>query len=396
MTWPTVQLREVAASVDYGLTAPAIFELTGPKFLRITDIQNGAVDWNSVPHCDADASAEIANRLLPGDILFARTGATTGKSYLIRNCPERAVFASYLIRVRATEVVEPRFLARFFETPDYWQQVHLNARGAAQVGINSTVLRGLEIPLPPRPEQLRIAAILDQADDLRRKRRQSLGRFDDLAEAVFLDLFGDPHRNTKGWNDTLSLGEVAEIASGVTIGRNLAGQKTRSAPYLAVINVQDRALNLESVKVTEATEDEIARYRLFPGDLLLTEGGDPDKLGRGTLWHGEIDDCIHQNHVFRVRLTIDSVDPVFLNWLVGSRRGKRYFLRSAKQTTGIATINMRQLRDFPLLVPPLAMQREFRARLEAIAALKATAIAHLARLDALFASLQHRAFRGEL
>jgi type I restriction enzyme S subunit len=150
------------------------------------------------------------------------------------------------------------------------------------------------------------------------------------------------------------------------------------------------------VKIINATDDEIGRYRLMRNDLLLTEGGDPDKLGRGTLWNGELPECIHQNHVFRVRLTYNEVDPLFLNWLVGSQRGKRYFLRSAKQTTGIASINMTQLRGFPLLIPPLALQREFARRVAAVEKLKAAHRASLAEMDALFATLQHRAFRGEL
>ena len=192
------------------------------------------------------------------------------------------------------------------------------------------------------------------------------------------------------------MGDVADIVSGITKGRTVNGQRVRSVPYLAVANVQDKTLDLSVIKTIEATEDEIQRYRLRANDLLLTEGGDPDKLGRGTLWKGEVLECIHQNHIFRVRLTSDKLDPLFLNWLVGSERGKRYFLKSAKQTTGIASINMTQLRSFPLLVPPLAVQREFWRQIAAVDKLKSAHRASLAKLDALFASLQHRAFRGEL
>ena len=131
-------------------------------------------------------------------------------------------------------------------------------------------------------------------------------------------------------------------------------------------------------------------------DLLLTEGGDPDKLGRGTLWNDELTECIHQNHIFRVRLTNSAILPLFLNWLVGSARGKKYFLRSAKQTTGIASINMTQLREFPLLVPPVALQLRFATRIRAVETLKSACAAALSESNALFASLQHRAFSGQL
>lgn len=254
----------------------------------------------------------------------------------------------------------------------------------------------LEIPLPPLEEQKRIAEVLDKAEELRAKRRVALAQLDTLTQSIFLEMFGDPVVNSRGWNDKTLLGEIADIVSGITKGRKLNGQKTRSVPYLAVANVQDRSLNLNGIKSIEATEDEISRYRLLPNDLVLTEGGDPDKLGRGTLWNAELPECIHQNHIFRVRLISEKITPLFANWLIGSTRGKRYFLKSAKQTTGIASINMTQLRGFPMLLPPIELQEEFAESVKVAEKLKATQRASLAELDTLFASLQHRAFRGEL
>ncbi|WP_243317708.1 restriction endonuclease subunit S [Geothrix paludis] len=262
--------------------------------------------------------------------------------------------------------------------------------------VSKSKFEQLSLPLPPLLEQRRIAAILDQVEVLRAKRRTALAKLDTLAQSIFIETFGDPVANSMGWPDTTPLGDVADIVSGITIGRNLDGLATREVPYLAVVNVQDREIRLDVLKSTEATEVEIARFRLQKNDLLLTEGGDPDKLGRGSLWHGEVVECIHQNHVFRVRLTSRVVHPLFLNWLVGSRRGKTYFLKSAKQTTGIASINMTQLRGFPLLLPPMALQEVFAKRMDLVDHMKTEHRRSLAHFDALFASLQYRAFRGEL
>jgi type I restriction enzyme S subunit len=268
--------------------------------------------------------------------------------------------------------------------------------GATVKGITLDKLRDLQIPLPPLAEQKRIAAILDKADAICRKLQQSLRLSDDFLRSVFLDMFGDPVTNPKGWDNSSVLGEVAEIVSGVTKGRNLDGKKTREIPYLAVANVQDKRLNLVAVKAIPATNEEIQKYRLVKNDLLLTEGGDPDKLGRGTLWNDELAECIHQNHIFRVRLTHPEIHPVFLNWLVGSERGKKYFLRSAKQTTGIASINMTQLRAFPMLIPPFLVQKQFAALIQAVAkkTMKLTLQARTA--EELFSSLRQRAFRCKI
>jgi len=165
-----------------------------------------------------------------------------------------------------------------------------------------------------------------------------------------------------GWSRQ-RLGDVTEIASGLTLGRGLDGRKCRLVPYLRVANVKDGYLDLSEVKKTPATEDEILVGRLEPGDVLLTEGGDLDKLGRGTFWQGELSECLHQNHIFRVRIDSAKFDSAFLAYQFGSPYGKSYFLRHAKQTTGIASINKTVLSNFPLMVPPIAEQRRIAQRL---------------------------------
>lgn len=271
-------------------------------------------------------------------------------------------------------------------------------KGAAgQKRVPADFFRAFEFRVPRSPSsQQRLAAILDKADALRRKRQEALRLTDDFLRSTFLDLFGDPVNNPKGWSEALTLGDVSHIVSGITKGRKISGEAVRRVPYLAVANVQDKALNLQSVKTIEASESEIKRYQLLKNDLLLTEGGDPDKLGRGTLWNDELPECIHQNHIFRVRLSSPDFDPLFLNWLVGSARGKKYFLRSAKQTTGIASINMTQLRAFPLLAPPAKLQREFARQVNAAEKLRQTQRAALSEQETLFSALQQLAFSGEL
>lgn len=163
----------------------------------------------------------------------------------------------------------------------------------------------------------------------------------------------------------LSLIEVADIASGVTLGRKTKESNLISVPYLRVANVQDGHLDLTEIKQIEITNSELEKWRLTPGDLLLTEGGDLDKLGRGTCWREELPLCIHQNHIFRVRLDLSRYDPDFVSLQVGSEYGKAYFLKHAKKTTGIASINKKVLSAFPLISPPLNKQRQIAARLKA-------------------------------
>jgi len=339
------------------------------------------------------ALKETSVKLVPaGAVLLAMYGATVGRLAILGI--EATTNQAVCHIVPDVNIADAKYLyhALSAQVP----QIVAMGVGGAQPNISQGLIKSLKVFIPSLPDQHRIVAILDQAEALRAKRREALAQLDSLTQSIFMEMFGDPVNNSKGWPDGMQLGDVAEIVSGVTKGRNLEGKSTRLLPYLAVANVQDKALNLANVKMIEATEEEIKRYILKRNDLLLTEGGDPDKLGRGTLWNEELPECIHQNHVFRVRLTHTDVTPCYLNWLIGSERGKKYFLRSAKQTTGIASINMTQLRGFPLLIPPLPLQQTFATRIQAVEALKTQHRAALTELDTLFASLQHRAFQGEL
>jgi len=152
--WVVRPLRDLSR-IGYGYTASARGEQVGPKFLRITDIQDNRVDWSDVPYCRVDASDLPKYRLANGDIVFARTGATTGKSYLVADPPE-AVFASYLIRVQlvAGELV-PQFVNLFFQTRAYWEAIQAGVSGSAQGGFNATKLGELPVPFPESIAQQR-------------------------------------------------------------------------------------------------------------------------------------------------------------------------------------------------------------------------------------------------
>ena len=160
--WETKELAAVSA-INYGYTESASSKPIGPRFLRITDIQDDHVDWDNVPYCKIEKNDLPKYRLATGDIVFARTGATTGKSFLVDEPPD-AVFASYLIRLRLTDKkLLPEFVQLFFQTAGYWQSIKDGSSGSAQGGFNATKLGALSIPVPPLSEQERIVAKLDKA-----------------------------------------------------------------------------------------------------------------------------------------------------------------------------------------------------------------------------------------
>jgi type I restriction enzyme S subunit len=153
------------------------------------------------------------------------------------------------------------------------------------------------------------------------------------------------------------LHQVAHVQTGLSKSQNRSGPSVLR-PYLRVANVQDGYLDLAAIKEIEVPASQVERFSLHNGDVLLTEGGDFDKLGRGSIWNGEIPDCVHQNHVFAVRVVNRAVLlPEFLACEIQSSRAKNYFLSCAKQTTNLASINSSQIKELPVLVPPLVEQR---------------------------------------
>lgn len=160
-----------------------------------------------------------------------------------------------------------------------------------------------------------------------------------------------------GWTKTL-LHQVAHVQTGLSKSENRKGASVRK-PYLRVANVQDGYLDLTEIKEIEVPINHLDRFRLQDGDVLLTEGGDFDKLGRGCMWRSEIPDCVHQNHVFTVRVIDRSVIlPQFLACQVRSPSAKKYFLSCSKQTTNLASINSSQLKRLSILLPSLNEQKK--------------------------------------
>jgi type I restriction enzyme S subunit len=152
------------------------------------------------------------------------------------------------------------------------------------------------------------------------------------------------------------LGEMARVVSGVTLGAKIGPTDTIDAPYLRVANVQDGYLDLSEIKTVRISPKTLEQLSLEPGDVLMNEGGDFDKLGRGAVWQGEIENCVHQNHVFRVRCNAGTLLPTYLAFYSESAFGKKYFVMSSKQSTNLASINSTQLKAYPVALPPLAEQ----------------------------------------
>lgn len=235
---------------------------------------------------------------------------------------------------------------------------HNMTGSAGQKRVPKAYLENKKIEIPALAEQDDVLAKLGHIKRILTLRQQQLQKLDELVKARFVEMFGDMYLNSKGWPEA-KLESMADVVSGITKGRKTKAEDLTEVPYMAVSNVKDGYIDWTTMKTIEATQQEIEKYRLLADDVLMTEGGDPDKVGRGAIIKEPLENCIHQNHIFRVRLDESMMRPEFFAEYLQHQRSKRYFLRCAKQTTGIASINMTQLRALPVLMPPLSRQEEF-------------------------------------
>jgi type I restriction enzyme S subunit len=224
------------------------------------------------------------------------------------------------------------------------------------------------LPSPPLPEQTQIAAFLNhetaKIDSLIAKQEKLIELLKEKRRAVISHAVTkgmDPNAPMKdsgvewlgeipeGW-EVKRLKHVALLQSGIAKGKNNGDRKTISVPYLRVANVQDGYIDLSEVSEIKIEPHELDRYLLKAGDVLMNEGGDNDKLGRGTVWGGDIDPCIHQNHVFAIRPHL--IEPEWISLLTQSSYAKFYFFCRAKQSTNLASISASNILETPLIVPP--------------------------------------------
>jgi type I restriction enzyme S subunit len=348
----------------------------------------------------AVAPSRARQRVRTGDVLVATTRPNLNAVALVGSELDGQIASTGFCVLRPkSESLSPEFLYLWVRHPSFVESLSSLVQGALYPAVSDRQVREQAIPLPPLARQREIVTRLDaQLDATTRARtavRAQLADAEQVIQRWIDDKFAAiaEHRVA-----TRRLDTAAEIQAGVTLGKDYPPSETVSVPYLRVANVKDGRLDLADVKSIAVPPQISEKLALRFGDMLLTEGGDPDKVGRGTLWQNELPKCIHQNHIFRVRFDLTQFDPTFLALQFRCAYAKAYFLAHAKQTTGIASINQQVLRAYPLLHVAIIEQRAMVAAYMKLNEQSARALTALSQqvtdLDRLPAALLREAFAG--
>ena len=394
MSRTSTRLADVTEVITKGTTPTTLgyeFAETGVPFLRVQNIDGGSVNYerdtlfiDERTHCALKRS-----QIKPGDVLVSIAG-TIGRAGLVPdNAPPLNCNQAVAI-VRPTEQIFRPFLRLWLESSDAQKQM----RGATVRGtisnLSLTQVGDLEIPLPPLAEQRRIAEVLDRAEALRAKRRAALAQLDSLTQSLFLDLFGDPATNPKRWPDK-QLGDVIFSASD---GPHVSPEYVEAGvPFLSTRHVRPTGIIWEDLKYISEDEAQIHWKKCKPerGDILYTKGG---TTGIAKVVDFDTPVAIWV-HIALLKTDKSKVEPL---WLEAMLNTPYCYQQSQRFTRGIANhdLGLTRMVKIKIYLPPLSLQREFARRVGAAEKLKTTQRASLAELDALFATFQHRAFRGEL
>jgi type I restriction enzyme S subunit len=294
--------------------------------------------------------------------------------------------------LRCRDGVDSDFLARFIKARSPVILQWVRATTADNFPIDK--LKALLVPLPPLPEQRRIAEVLDRAEALRAKRRAALAQLDTLTQSIFLTLFGDPVANPKGWSqcklqDCLAI-PLRNGLSPSSTGKVLAKVLTLSA-------ITGSGFDSTAWKTSTFQSEPPADQSVDETDFLICRGnGNVRLVGKGYFPTGDMPSVTFPDTMIAARIASERIERAFLQHVWNSAAVRRQVESLARTTNGTFKVNQTMLESIAFIAPPLELQREFAMRIAAVDKLKSAHHASLAKLDALFASLQHRAFRGEL
>lgn len=398
--WPVVELHKVA-KISSGDGAPqelSAFGETGTPFIRagsLTPLLSGIAEMKLELILESESKQRRMRKFPASTIVFAKSGMSCTKG-LVYELQREAHVVNHLAAIECCNQLSSRFLLRWFQLNPPTRLI----ANPSYPSIRISDIRSEQIPLPPLKEQKRIAAILDAADAMRAKRREAIALLDNLLQSTFLEMFGDPITNPMGW-EVKKLKEIStHILSGTTPKGGKQVYSEEGIVFIRSQNVWRNTLVLDDVVYIDGkTHQKMKKSSLKNKDILMTKTGrintENSSLGRAAIFLGGDDSANINGHVYLIRLQNSSFHR-FILYILTTNEYKEYIRRVCVGAIDKRQINKEHLEEFPIIFPPPNLQCHFATIVESVEEQKHKMREHLAELETLFASLQKRAFNGEL
>lgn len=385
-------LEDIAEDVTVSHVGPTseFFRESGIPFLRTGNVGSGRLNLKDIRYVTKEFHLKNKKSALKaGDVLVTRVISNEVNCGVVPDEFGEANCGNVIL-IRPGARLVSAYLVHLIRNPNVQRALIQRRVGSAQSVVNTSVLKAWKIPVISTVEQKRIAEILDRAEELRSKRREAIAQLDTLTQAIFLEMFGDPATNPKGW----TVSKLGDIAEKITDGEHQTPKRTlQGIKLLSARNVQNGYIDVRDVDYVSIEEYERIMKRCNPvrGDILLSCSG---TIGRVTTVDTDEPFSLVRS-VALLKLKHDLINSKFLEYFLRTPALHAKMQQRANASSQ-ANLFQNQIRELPAFIPPLTLQKEFSHRVEAVEKLKASHRASLSELDTLFASLQHRAFRGEL
>lgn len=395
MSWPVVKLGEVAVFIngDRGKNYPSkgSFVKKGVPFISAGNLSGEELNRSSFNYISEDRYNLLSNgKVKENDILFCLRGSL-GKFAIVKNI-ERGAIASSLVIIRNNEKVNLSFLKHYLASPLCQREINQFENGAAQPNLSAKDLKSFKIPLPPLDKQKRIAAILDKADAIRRKRQQAIQLADDFLRSVFLDMFGDPVTNPKDF----PIGTIRDFVETANYGSSGKASETEGEyPMLRMGNITyEGGWDFTNLKYIDLSEKDKPKYLTQKGDLLFNRTNSKELVGKTAVFEEEKPMAI-AGYLIRVR-TNELGNNYYLSGYLNSAHGKKTLVGMCKSIVGMANINAQELQNIKILLPPIELQNEFENIVKTTKQKLKCFNKSSKLLNDNFNSLSQKAFAGEL
>ena len=361
--WEIKKLGEVCDIINGFAFKSNLFTDEGEYILRISNIQNGYIDLTDIAHFNKTDYPKVnleKYAVLEDDIVVALSGATTGKFGI--NKTGQKLYLNQRVAICRENTSKLNHLYLLFYLRMQAKSFLESAEGVAQPNLSTELMKQIPIPVPPLPVQEQIVSKLDLLSSITEKKREQLKELDALAQSIFYDMFGDPITNEKGW-EVKKLGEVCES---VSYGTSNSSTENGEYKYLRMNNITYSGhIDITDIKYIDISDDEYEKYVVRKGDILFNRTNSKDLVGKTALFNFE-EEMIIAGYIIRVRVNQDSIIPTFVVKWLNTPLMKSYFKNICKGAVNQSNINSKELKNIPISIPPLPLQRQFASKIEAI------------------------------
>jgi type I restriction enzyme S subunit len=357
--WKLVSLGEVGTLIngDRGKNYPSQkdFVDNGVPFINAGHIQNGEIDFESMNFISRKRFDLLGSgKVKSGDILYCLRGSL-GKTAIIKDIQEGAI-ASSLVIIRPSEQIRTDYFYRYLASPIGQAEIYKYDNGSSQPNLSAQSLKQYQLPLPPLEEQRRIAAILDKADGVRRKRKEAIRLTEELLKSTFLEMFGDPVTNPKGWEICSMKKIVVETQYGTA---EKSQEVMGGLPILRMNNITySGEIDLNSLKWCQIPSKDEDKFTVKRGDLLFNRTNSPELVGKTAVWRSD-GKFAYAGYLIRVRFDKSKANSEYVSAFLNSNYGKRYLLEKAKPSINMSNFSASEFLKIPILLPDIETQHRF-------------------------------------